>query len=67
MKIQILVDGHVIATQLISEEIYAVKPALREAKLIALRAALEDRTIKLSDSLKATFRAFDVTGEPIDE
>lgn len=66
MKIEILVDGHVAATQIVSEALYPVKPTLQEAKLIALKAALQDRSIKLSDSLKATFRAFDVMGNPIE-
>lgn len=67
MKIQILVDGEVVNTQIVSEALYAVAPTLREAKRIALKAALEDGAVRLSDSLRATFRAFDVTGAPIEE
>jgi hypothetical protein len=67
MKIQILVDGHIVNTQIVSEALYPVPPTLREAKRIALAAALEDGTVKISESLRATFRAFDLMGNPIDE
>jgi hypothetical protein len=67
MKIQILIDGQVVNTQIVSEALYPVLPTLREAKRIALTAALEDGTLKLSESLRATFRAFDVMGNPIEE
>jgi hypothetical protein len=66
MKVQILVDGQVVNTQIISEEAYAVKPSLRVLKQVALKAALEDRAIKISESLRASFRLFDVMGNPID-
>lgn len=67
MKVQILVDGHVVNTQIVSEELFATKLSTRDAKRIAIKAALEDRAIKLSDSLRASFRLFDVTDKPIDE
>ena len=67
MKVQILVDGELVSTQIVSEALYPVPPPLREAKRIALKAALEDGRLPLSESLRATFRAFDLHGEPMDE
>ena len=67
MKVQILVDGVLVSTQVVSEALYPVPPTLREAKRIALKAALEDGRLKLSESLRATFLVFDVLGEPIEE
>ena len=67
MKVQILIDGNVVATQLISVESFAVPPPMREIKRLALQRALEDRTISISQSLSASFLLFDVTGKPIDE
>ena len=66
MKVQILLDGQVVATQLISIESFAVQPPMREIKRLALKRALEDRTISISQSLQATFLMFDVMGKPID-
>ena len=42
MKVQILVDGELVSTQIVSEALYPVAPTLREAKRSALKAALED-------------------------
>lgn len=67
MKVQILLDGQVVATQLISIESFAVQPPMREIKRLALKRALEDRTISISQSLRATFLMFDVLGKPIDQ
>ena len=67
MKVQILLDGHVVNTQIVSEATYAVTPTVRIAKRLALKAALEDKAIEPSHALRATFRAFDVTGQPIDD
>lgn len=67
MKVQILLDGQVVSTQIVSEALYPVPPTLREAKRIALKAALEDGRLKLSELLRATFRVFDVLGEPLDD
>lgn len=67
MKVQILLDGSVVATQLISVESFAVPPPMREIKRLALQRALEDRTISISQSLSASFVLFDVTGRPIDD
>ena len=67
MKVQILVDDQVVATQLISIESFATEPTMREIKRLALKRALEDRTITISQSLVAGFRLFDVMGKPIDE
>lgn len=67
MKIQILVDGAVVNTQLVSETLFAVPPTLRDAKRIALRAALEDRAILPSHALRARFLIFDSLGKPIDD
>ena len=66
MKVQILVGDKVVATQLISIESFPVQPPMREIKHLALKRALEDRTITISQSLTATFLLFDVTGKPID-
>ena len=67
MKVQILVDDQVVATQLISIESFATEPTMREIKRLALKRALEDRTITISQSLVAGFRLFDVTGRPIED
>jgi hypothetical protein len=67
MKIQILVGGDIVSTQIVSEALHPVSLTVHEAKRIALKAALEDRAIGLSDSLRATFRVFDVNGSPIDD
>jgi len=67
MNVQILVDNRVVATQAVSDALPAGKPSLRDAKQMALKAALETRSIKLSDALRATFRAFDLAGRPIDD
>ena len=66
VKVQILLGGQVVATQLISIESFAVQPPMREIKRLALKRALEDRTISISQSLQATFLMFDVMGKPID-
>ncbi|MEO9227935.1 MAG: hypothetical protein ABI216_03130 [Devosia sp.] len=66
MKVEILLDGNVINTQIVSEATYAVKPTLRDAKRLALKAALADRVIQPSHALRARFRVFDVTGHKID-
>ena len=67
MKVQILVDDQVVATQLISIESFATEPTMREIKRLALKRALEDRTISISQSLMAGFRLFDVMGRPIED
>ena len=67
MKVQILLDGGVVATQLISVEAFAVPPPMREIKRLALERALEDRRISISQALRTSFLLFDVTGQPIDE
>ncbi len=67
MKVQILVGDQVINTQIISTETMAVKPSLNEIKRRALQAALEDRQIRISESIRAKFKLFDVSGNLIDE
>jgi hypothetical protein len=67
VKVQILLGGQVVATQLISIESFAVQPPLREIRRLALKRALEDRTISISQSLQATFLLLDVMGKPIDQ
>ena len=67
MKVQILVDNQVIATQLVSIESMTAKPSFGDIKKIALKAALEDKTIRISDALLARFRFFDPSGAQIHE
>jgi len=67
MKVQILVGDRVVATQLVSLETFATKPSLDEVKRIALKACLQDGTIRISESLRATFRLFEVNGDRVDE
>jgi len=67
VKVQIIVAGQVVNTQLVSIEILAAKPTYTEVKRIALKAALEDRMITIPQSLKATFKLFDPSGAPITE
>jgi hypothetical protein len=66
MKVQIIVDGQVLNTQIVSELLHE-NASTKEIKRLALRAALEDQAIRVSDSLRATFRLFDVMGNPIDD
>jgi hypothetical protein len=67
MKIELLIDGHVVNTQIVSEALYDPRPTVREAKRIALNAALKDGAIKLSQSLQVKLRAYDVMGQPIED
>jgi hypothetical protein len=67
MKVQILVGDKVIATQLVSIEAMSVQPTFKAIKAMALKAALEDRTIRISESLLAEFRFFDPSGAQIYE
>ena len=67
MKVQILLDDAVIATQIVSIEGLSPKPSLSDVKRMALNAALEDKTIRISESLRATFRVFDVNGDAVEE
>jgi len=67
MKVQILVDNQVIATQLVSIEAMTTKPTFKDIKKIALKAALEDKTIRISESLRAQFRFFDPSGAEVRE
>jgi len=67
MKVQILLDNAVIATQVVSLEGLSPRPSLNDVKRIALKAALEDKTIRISESLRATFRLFEPNGDPIPE
>ena len=67
MKVQILVGDQVIATQLVSIEAMSVQPTFKALKAMALKAALEDRTIRISESLLAEFRFFDPSGAQIYE
>ena len=67
MKVQILVSDKVIATQLVSIEAMSVQPTFKAIKAMALKAALEDRTIRSSESLLADFRFFDPSGAEIHE
>lgn len=66
MKVQILVDGRVVNTQLVSE-LLNESLSVREAKRLALKAALEDNALKPSEALRVEFRVFDVMGNPTDD
>jgi len=46
MKVQLVLNGAVIATQIVSTELLSVKPSMSDLKRMALRGALEDRTIR---------------------
>ena len=63
MKVQILLGNQLIDTQIVSTEMLAAKPSLADVKRLALKASLEDRKIKISESLQANFRIFDVNGQ----
>jgi hypothetical protein len=65
MKVQILLDGEVIDTQIISTEPMANNPPLNDVKRLALKAALADKKIRISEALRATFKLFDVSGGPV--
>ena len=67
MKIQILVDNQVANTQIVSEALLPATPSLAEVKRIALKQALDDKAIRLSEALRATFRLYDVMGNSIDD
>jgi len=66
MKVEILVKGRVVNTQIVSE-LLTGKVSLSEAKRLALKAALEDKSIRISEALAATFKLYDVMGAPIEE
>ncbi len=53
MKVQVLVDGEVVNTQIVSEMLNE-KASKLDFKQMALKAALEDKAIKISDALRAT-------------
>lgn len=63
MKVQILINNEVVATQIVSIEGLSPKPSLSDVKRMALNAALEDKAIRISKSLRATFRLFEPNGE----
>ena len=44
-----------------------VKPSVNELKRLALKASLEDHKIRMSGSMLATFRVFDVPGNPTED
>jgi len=67
MKVQILVRDQIIDTQIISTEPMMVKPSVNELKRLALKASLEDKKIRISESMVATFRVFDVFGNPTED
>ena len=67
MKVQILLDNEVVATQIVSTETLSPKPSMEDIKRIALRAALADNTIRISESLRATFRLFEPNGDAVEE
>ena len=67
MKVQILIDGEVVSTQLISVEALGAAPPSHDLKRTALKKAIEDRAITISQSLRASFRLFDVSGKPLDD
>ncbi len=67
MKIQIILSGQVIDTQIVSTEPMTVKPSLNDLKRMALKASLEDRKIRISEAMQASFRIFDVLGVEVDQ
>ena len=67
MKVQILLDDEVIATQIVSTETISPRPSIDEIKRIALKAALADKTIRISESLRATFRLYEPNGDAVEE
>ncbi len=44
-----------------------VKPSLTDLKRMALKASLEDRKIRISEAMQASFRIFDVLGKEVDQ
>ena len=60
MRIQILIDKKVVSNQ------DADQLSIPDAKLLALKAALANKELRLSESLRATFRVLDAAGNPID-
>ena len=64
---QILLDGEVVNTQLVSSESLPTKPTTRQLKKIALVRAIADNAITISQSLQVSFLMFDVTGRQIDQ
>ncbi|MEO6014866.1 MAG: hypothetical protein ABIQ30_14935 [Devosia sp.] len=65
MKIQILLDGQIVNTQIVSELLMGDKATLADFKRQAMRAALEDRAIRISESLRASFVLFDTMSRPL--
>ena len=67
MKVQIVLAGQVIDTQIISIETMSVRPSLKDVKRLALKASLDDRKIRISEAMAASFQIFDVMGKALDE
>ncbi|MEO6013421.1 MAG: hypothetical protein ABIQ30_07550 [Devosia sp.] len=67
MKIQMLLDGKIVNSQIVSELLTGEKTSLAEFKRRALKVALEDRAIRISESLRVTFRLFDVRGQALED
>ena len=67
MKIQIILSGQVIDTQIISTEPMKIKPSIKDLKRMALKASLEDRKIRIAEAMQASFRIFDVLGKEVDQ
>ena len=67
MKVQIVLAGQVIDTQIISTETMSVRPSLKDVKRLPLEASLDDRKIRISEAMAASFQIFDVMGKPLDE
>ena len=59
MKIQILLDGRLLSTQAVSDELLALQPSIRDAKRLALKSAIQHREISISQSLRVTFKVLE--------
>ena len=55
-----------VNTQIVSE-LLNEKATTLDFKRMALKAALEDNAIRISDALRATFRLYDMAGKPVDK
>ena len=64
MKIEVVVDGEVVSTEFIVQNPGASMD-MNPGKLAALRTALAERRIVLSQAMRASFNIFDNAGNRI--
>ncbi len=64
MKIEVVVDGEVVSTEFVVQSASAPTD-LNPGKLAALRTALAERRLRLSQAMTASFNVFDNAGNKL--